>query len=138
MGTTFLRLPNINNFVTYITMHSISNFLSRVSLLLWLTTPFCSELLRLLFFTFLQKCRPLYNILQLTDKCLLFLTYPLKIPQKFSVGCKTEKPQSCCHTHTHWTVLFPYCIHVLLLQYIFLTNAKFVSGQGIPKEKPLP
>lgn len=55
MGTTFLRLPHINNFVTYITMHSTSHFLSCVSLPLWLSTPFCSELLRLLFF--LLSCR---------------------------------------------------------------------------------
>lgn len=66
----FLRLLDINNFVIYITMPSISCSLSCVSLPLWLSTPFCSELLRFFSCGSVDLCIPYCS---LSTKAFYFL-----------------------------------------------------------------
>lgn len=80
---------------------------------------------------------PYFSLLK---KAFYFLVTLGRFLRNFLWAARLKNHRSAVNPHQlDCPFPFPYCTCMLLLGvYIFLANAKFVSGQGIPKEKPLP
>lgn len=105
----------------------------------------CFQLLLLLsdsnsykfFYASIDLCIPYSSLL---TKSFYFLVTLCRFLRTFLWAARLKNLRSAVNPHQlDCPFPFPYCICMLLLGvYILLENAKFVSGQGIPKEKPLP
>lgn len=80
-------------------------------------------------------CIPCSSLL---TKAFYFLVTLCRCLRNFLWSARLKNHRSAVNPHQlDCPFPFPYCICMLFLGvYIFLANAKFVSGQGIPKEKP--
>lgn len=139
MCTSFsLKLQDINNFITYLIIHSISLSLSCILPLLWLSTSFSSELLR----GFLWKYRPLNTIFfSHLKKALYFMVVLCRCLRNFPWTVRPNIQISAIKPISVGLLFSLSQLHVytpIYRKYICFANAKFISGQGIPKEKPLP